>query len=480
VCACPVAYYYSVRVSVRPAHIILCAAVICLQRQRSYLLENKYPKVKAPSAAAPSPTPRVNYDFSSRSSFDPTPAYTLEAANLLHSDFPFLSVAGARNLIKMPTANGHYALVHDYVVNMLLQCSPLLESPTAMASASMAQIEEQWTRFANAVVFKRADSTQISHLESIRDTGPPAASSSSLQQASIWTNWLGTIKSSLTRQWKGAPPPTPDIVDSILQAERRYVETKTNELVRIKKLAYQRRVNKESAIKDGTSVDCQCCFDGSAVEDMIGCLVEGHLFCVSCVQSYAQNVMFDSGNLGRTRKPSLEMLCFHGDGCTSSFHRKDLEDRLPKALLQKYDEVQFALTLDRAGLANDVASCPKCNFQAMVHPSVRVFVCPVDSCRYESCRECGDEAHVPLRCDEVEKKHETASRLQVEEAISLTKIRVCPKCKKGFVKRFVCLFKDFYSGDSSAHSLHVIWFAARAVTTLLAAVGRRFATSVDA
>jgi E3 ubiquitin-protein ligase RNF216 len=259
----------------------------------------------------------------------------------------------------------------------------------------------------------------------------------------MWTNWLGTIKSSLTRQWKGAPPPTPNIVDSILQAERRYAETKTNELVRIKKLAYQRRVNKERAIKDGTAVDCQCCFDGSAIEDMIGCLVEGHLFCVSCVQSYAQNVMFDSGNLGvdpRTKRPSLEMLCFHGDGCTSSFHRKELEEQLPRTVMQKYDEVQFTTTMNQAGLADDLASCPQCNFQAMVHPSVRVFVCPVDSCRYESCRECGDEAHVPLRCDEVEKKHETASRLKVEEAISRAKIRVCPKCKKGFVKRFVCMF----------------------------------------
>jgi hypothetical protein len=408
--------------------------------QRSHLLEHNYPKIKAPPAAPPT-SQHVDYDFSSRSSFEPTVAYTLEASNLLHSDFPFLSKSGTGYLMKMPTANGHYALVHDYVVKMLLQCSPLLESPTAMASASLVQIGEQWTRFANAVVSKRADATQIKHLESIKTAGPPGAAPSAVQQPSAWTNWCSTLKSHLTRRWKGAPPPTPVIMDSILQAERLYVETKMKEMVRLKKLAYQRRVNKERAVKDGTAVDCQCCFDGSAIQDMIACLAEGHLFCVDCVQSYAENQLFGSGNLGvdpRTKRPSLEMLCFHGDGCTSSFHRKELEEQLPRTVMQKYDEVQFTTTMNQAGLADDLASCPKCNFQAMVHPSARVFVCPVDSCRYESCRECGDEAHIPLRCDEVEKKHETASRLTVEEAISRAKIRVCPKCKKSFVKRFVC------------------------------------------
>jgi hypothetical protein len=39
-----------------------------------------------------------------------------------------------------------------------------------------------------------------------------------------------------------------------------------------------------------------------------------------------------------------------------------------------------------------------------------VFVCPNSECGAETCRHCGEEAHVPLKCSEVEKKAETGVR----------------------------------------------------------------------
>eukprot|EP01083_Nonionella_stella_P251152 866828_1 len=82
---------------------------------------------------------------------------------------------------------------------------------------------------------------------------------------------------------------------------------------------------------------------------------------------------------------------------------------------------------------SELAKCPQCDFQASLPESEKILECP--QCGFESCRLCGEESHIPLRCEEVEKKTETSARLQVEEAMSKARIRHCPKgCKQGFYK----------------------------------------------
>ena len=81
------------------------------------------------------------------------------------------------------------------------------------------------------------------------------------------------------------------------------------------------------------------------------------------------------------------------------------------------------------------SKCPKCDFQAIVPETESIFHCPVASCGFESCRKCGEEAHIPLRCEEVEKKDETSARLRVEEAMTKARVRHCPNgCKQPFYK----------------------------------------------
>lgn len=82
------------------------------------------------------------------------------------------------------------------------------------------------------------------------------------------------------------------------------------------------------------------------------------------------------------------------------------------------------------------SSCPKCGIQAEIPQAQMIFQCPEASCGQETCKLCGEPAHIPLKCSEVEKKQETQGRLKVEEAISNAKIRTCPKpgCGKKFVK----------------------------------------------
>jgi TRIAD3 protein (E3 ubiquitin-protein ligase RNF216) len=63
----------------------------------------------------------------------------------------------------------------------------------------------------------------------------------------------------------------------------------------------------------------------------------------------------------------------------------------------------------------------------------------MEDCRVESCRKCGKEPHIPLRCEEVvQEKRQDEGRLKVEEAISAAKIRACPKCKVSFIKSDGC------------------------------------------
>lgn len=68
-----------------------------------------------------------------------------------------------------------------------------------------------------------------------------------------------------------------------------------------------------------------------------------------------------------------------------------------------------------------------------------IFQCPIEGCKNVSCRKCGKPPHIPLKCEEVIKqKREDEGRLKIEEAISLAKIRTCPKCHTSFVKSDGC------------------------------------------
>ena len=67
-------------------------------------------------------------------------------------------------------------------------------------------------------------------------------------------------------------------------------------------------------------------------------------------------------------------------------------------------------------------------------PTERVFRCLNQECLKESCRACGEPNHIPLRCDEVEKKDELDMRTFIENRVSEAMIRTCYKCKQRFYK----------------------------------------------
>jgi len=381
------------------------------------MAENTYPRSEKPALVSMTtcgltlvrmekPEAKWKYDYSSMESFKPAPVYIAEAGSQLRQDFPFLTKIGSQRILAH--FKHHYAVCHDKILTAV-------KGTNFRAGETLE--DAQYRRLLIAFAGHPLDKEQVERMDGL-------------------VNYPKTTMKKPRRK-TGAEPA---ITDATLKEEIQYAKKKLEDWLQMARGKTNRKLNKEKALAAHTAVDCSCCFDEFAIQDMVSCRDEGHLFCVDCLKAYAENSVFGAGNLGidkETKQPALELKCFHSDGCCSGFNRSALEKALPEKSLQKYDEIQFQVSLEAAGI-NDMCSCPKCGFQAALPPTQKVFQCPVIDCRYESCRECGEEAHIPLRCDEVEKERETKGRLTVEEAITQAKIRKCPKCGKGFIKSDGC------------------------------------------
>jgi TRIAD3 protein (E3 ubiquitin-protein ligase RNF216) len=379
----------------------------------THLAENSYPKTKQdPSLRATNNSTVVRldrkkfqHDYMSSESFAPTNFYVAQSVNQLLHAFPFLSKIGSQRILAK--FKSHYAIAHDKIMDAI---------KGTQADAGKDLEDMQYQRVLLALSGNRLHDDQTERMDAL----------------------IKYKKTTLKQPRRSNPAPL--ITDMTLIDEVSYVKQKLDEWVDIARQRTNRKRNREVSQRDGTGVECSCCFDEVAIDDMVACRDEGHLFCQDCLKAYAENQVFGSGNLGidkETKQPALELKCFHGDGCSSGFHRICLEKALPVKVLRKYDELQFQVSIERAGL-DDVCTCPKCGFQATLDPSQRIFSCPVEDCQFESCRSCGEASHIPLRCDEVEKDTETKGRLTVEEAITNATIRKCPKCSQGFIKSDGC------------------------------------------
>lgn len=173
----------------------------------------------------------------------------------------------------------------------------------------------------------------------------------------------------------------PTITHEILMQEIQYVKQKLEAFLESGRLVKKRKRDQVRAQKDHTAVDCSCGFDGFHIADMVACREEGHLFCIDCLKTCVEQQIFGQGNLGidkKTKKPAHEIQCFHGDGCSSGFDRALLEKALTAKTLAKYDELQFKVSLEAAGLS--LVSCPKCEFQVELPAGQKILTCPVVGC----------------------------------------------------------------------------------------------------
>jgi len=182
----------------------------------------------------------------------------------------------------------------------------------------------------------------------------------------------------------------------------------------------------ELAEREGSLVECGCCFAEYVFEKIVACS-EGHLFCCGCLNRFVEQTVFGDG------KSNLK--CINTtDKCEGRF----TDAMLLKSLQPKtYQKLQDALATDALKLAqlDNMVSCHACSNSCQLPDDAgTILKCP--GCNAETCKLCGDAAHIPLRCDEVEKKGAQDLRTQVEEAMTKARVRECPnpKCKARFYK----------------------------------------------
>lgn len=122
----------------------------------------------------------------------------------------------------------------------------------------------------------------------------------------------------------------------------------------------------------------------------------------------------------------------------SMYSEQFVKNALPPLVYQKFQDA-IAQEAVKAANIEGLLQCHACGYQVELSSDAgSVLKCP--SCAKQTCRFCQEEAHIPLRCNEVEKKAVTNLRVNVEEAMSEARIRVCPnpKCKQRFYKTEGC------------------------------------------
>ena len=189
----------------------------------------------------------------------------------------------------------------------------------------------------------------------------------------------------------------------------------------------EREAKIETAKLLGELKECLCCYSSDCLsEEMIQCKA-GHLYCKECI-TRGTSVAIGDG------KTVMECL----GHCKEEIVWQELQKVLTPNVLSKLLQRRQAEEVGAAELEN-VVTCPFCPYVTiMENKDDKVLVCRNPECGRDSCRLCQEPNHVPLRCDEVEKKDEEEERKKIEEQLSEAMMRECWKCKVKYFKEEGC------------------------------------------
>jgi len=226
---------------------------------------------------------------------------------------------------------------------------------------------------------------------------------------------------------KKSVPQKPKEMD--LQFLKEYVYYKLEP--KIRKVEARKEKKKAKAVEEARKVgglfECQICFDSDCLVADVAMCEKGCMFCRDCVRRGAEVQIGDS-------KSVISCLTNCGDTIPVGVLQVVLPTTMFSKLVQRMqlEEVQ-------AAALDDLVQCPACSFATvMPNPEDKVLVCGNPECGRESCRLCGEESHVPLTCDEVEKDGEVVARTKLEDAMTEAMLRECVSCKKRFFKEEGC------------------------------------------
>ena len=377
------------------------------------------------------------HDYTSMSSFVPSDVYKDEVVERLMVAFCFLSKEGVKRHLAI--SKGRYTVCYTRICDAIAGVDGFAfgtygnNKKKAAAAAAATSLEDD--PIVEEKLHKRLRAVQAGCALTDEEIGRlriPAPN-----------GFTATMRRS-RRNYRPA-----DATDRVLIDEVRYASDKLAERAETVATAAERQRIHDASEKAGTTLECQCCYGDYAIEEMVSCRNEGHLFCMDCIRRYAEERVFGVGDLGGgggkksadgdddgvATRDTNDLTCMHPDGCTSTFQYELLQKALPSKVMQKYDELQATKAMEIA-CVEGLHRCPKCDFQALLDATEMIFACPVQSCRFESCKLCLEKSHIPLKCSEVEKQTETDGRKKVEEAMSEARIRTCPKegCGNRFYK----------------------------------------------
>ncbi|KAI0365836.1 hypothetical protein BV20DRAFT_1056111 [Pilatotrama ljubarskyi] len=217
--------------------------------------------------------------------------------------------------------------------------------------------------------------------------------------------------------------------DEELEREVQWIQEKLDEEAALKAAeeAEERRVQEEGGI------ECGCCFTEYPFDKMVQC-PEAHLFCVSCMLSYAET------KLGAH---DAKLVCMDQSGCTLPFSDSEIRRFLSSSpsqakLLELWERVKQRKEIEAAGLEG-LEECPFCDYKVVIENDVeRLFRCENQACGAVTCRKCKKPDHLPKSCEEVAEDKKLDIRHAIEEAMTRALMRNCPKCQKAFVKEMGC------------------------------------------
>ena len=109
-----------------------------------------------------------------------------------------------------------------------------------------------------------------------------------------------------------------------------------------------------------------------------------HLFCKSCVTSYA------SSKLG---EQNSDLHCMDISGCRMAFPDSELRRVLPERLFGLYEQIRQRRDIELAEIEG-LEECPFCDFKAVIDVDFevdKVLRCQNEECGMSSCRKCKKE-----------------------------------------------------------------------------------------
>ncbi|KAI0713080.1 hypothetical protein C8T65DRAFT_739128 [Cerioporus squamosus] len=212
--------------------------------------------------------------------------------------------------------------------------------------------------------------------------------------------------------------------DDDLEREMQWVREKLDE-EEAKRAA---ELEEELRLQEEGGIECGCCFSEYPFDKMVQC-PEAHLFCTTCMLSYAGTKLGEH---------DARIVCMDQSGCKLPFPDSELRRFLSPKLLELYERVKQRKEIEAAGLEG-LEECPFCEYKVVIeNEAERLFRCENEACGAVTCRKCKKLDHLPKSCQEVDDDKKLGVRHAIEEAMTAALMRNCPKCNKAFIKEMGC------------------------------------------